>query len=162
MPISFTQLEDLAKTLLPKIGDSGIVGIDGWTGVGKTTLAKGLAELMNGSFYDLDCALTHNQKEYVAALRMPEILNALAEKRRPLMVSGICLLEVLEKNGTQLDAHIYMKRMASWGWADEDELDEVAVEVPGSSGEVIRREMRLYHERWQPHLQADYEFHRDD
>jgi len=65
----------------------GIVGIDGWTGVGKTTLAKSLAEELNGSFYDLDSALTHNQQKYVAALRMPEISNALAENRRPLIVS---------------------------------------------------------------------------
>jgi len=68
---------------------------------------------------------------------------------------------VLERAGTQIDAHIYMKRMAIWGWADEDELNDVPFEVPGSGGEVIRREMRAYHERWRPHLQVDYEFHRE-
>ncbi|GMN04552.1 hypothetical protein [Erythrobacter sp. MTPC3] len=162
MDNSYTDTRDLANSLRPRLGGSGIVGIDGWTGVGKTTLAQGLAHELDGSVFDLDCALAHNQGAYVSALRMDEILEALVSQRRPLMVSGICLLEVIEKAGTQLDASVYVKRMAAWGWADEDELDGIDFGLPGASGEAVRKELRSYHQRWQPHLHADYEFQRTD
>ncbi|MBV7258986.1 AAA family ATPase [Erythrobacter crassostreae] len=153
-------MRDLANVLRASLGDIDIVGIDGWTGVGKTTLAKNLAKEMGGSFYDLDCALTLNQNKYVSALQTSKISRALTERQRPLMIAGICLLEVLEIVGAHLDAHVYVKRMSSWGWADEDELTGQYFEVPGASGEAVRREMRAYHRKWQPHLLADIEYYR--
>ncbi len=160
MPVVFSQLEDLANALSEKVGNSGIVGIDGWTGVGKTTLAMDLARELGAAFFDLDCALIHDQGEYVLALRMSEISIALAKRHRPLMLSGVCLFEVLAQLGTRPDASVYVKRMAKWGWADEDEVTGLVFEVPGAGGNAIRHEMRLYHQKWQPHLDADFEFQR--
>lgn len=92
---------------------------------------------------------------------MDAIREALAEPINLLFVSGICLRKVLELAGCAAVAHIYIKRMASWGWADGDELAGYHIpELPGASGEVTRREMRPYHQQWQPHLRADYEFQR--
>jgi hypothetical protein len=50
--------------------------------------------------------------------------------------------------------------MATWGWADEDELTGKLPEVAEASGAVVRTELRSYHEKWRPHLVADYEFQR--
>lgn len=138
-----------------------IIGIDGWTGVGKTTLANALAGKLNGTAYDLDSALDRDRKCYVAAVRLNEVAEALAVPPGFHFVSGICLRQVLEKAGRAADAHIYIKRMAIWGWADEDELTGGSLTgLRGSSGgDATRREMRLYHERGQPHLNADFEFH---
>lgn len=162
MPIHFIETEDLANALRGRGDGAGIIGIDGWTGVGKTTLARSLGRELSGAFYDLDCALTRDRNAYVSALRLSEISKALREERRPLFVAGICLLEVFARIGSQPDIHVYLKRMATWGWADEDEIAGAAFEIPGSSGEAIRHELRLYHQKWQPHLHADYEFHRGD
>ena len=129
--------------------------------MGKTTLARGLAGATGGTLFDLDEALIKDQKWFVPALRLGLIRNRLTESKGLLFVSGICLRQVLELAECGAAAHIYVKRMAMWGWADEDELSRGALpEIPSSSGEVTRQEMRAYHERWQPHWQADYEFHR--
>ena len=137
-----------------------IIGIDGWTGVGKTTLAMALANATGGFTFDIDNALIRDQRCFVPALRLEVIKDALAEPRGLLFVSGICLRQVLDLVSCEVDAHIYVRRMAMWGWADEDELDGIIPEVPGASGEAPRREMRAYHQQWRPHLRADYEFHR--
>ena len=160
MPVVVTNLDALASKLRACQAASGLIGVDGWTGVGKTTLAEGLVGILGGSCYDLDHALTPDQKQYVSALRFPELSEALAQQKRPLFVSGICLLEVLVRVGVSLDAHVYVKRMATWGWPDEDELTGQIPEVGGASGASVRIELRAYHEKWKPHLVADYEFQR--
>jgi hypothetical protein len=120
-----------------------------------------LATKLNGTAYDLDSALDRDRKCYVAALRLNEVTEALAAPGGFLFVSGICLRQVLGNARRAADTHIYIKRMATWGWADEDELaGESVAELRGSSGgEATRREMRRYHERMQPHLKADLEYH---
>lgn len=160
MPIVLKEKQELVHALYGRVESSSIVGIDGWTGVGKTTLGKSIAEELGGSSYDLDLALTRNLKKYVSNLRMSEVSKVLTEAPRPLVISGICLLKALAMAEIELDVSIYVKRMASWGWADEDELTGLALEIPGASGELLRREMRIYHQDWQPHLNADYEFWR--
>ena len=152
----------MADALAVSLKQPAIIGIDGWTGVGKTTLASALASSTGGSTYDLDEALNGDQKSYVPALRLHKIATALASPCGFLFVSGICLREVLQQAGCLADAHIYVKEMATWGWPDEDELEDYSLSrMRGSlGGEAVRQEMRIYHRRWQPHLRADFEFHR--
>lgn len=142
------------------MGARAIIGIDGWTGAGKSTLASALAEQLNASTYDLDTALNRDRECYVAALKIDEIASALTRHAGLLLVSGICLRQVLEMAGHGADAHIYIKRMATWGWADEDELSGTLAGISGSvGGDNTRGEMRAYHTTYQPHLNADFEFH---
>jgi hypothetical protein len=157
----FTDVDVLATELKTRFPHGSIVGVDGWTGVGKTTLANALANKLGGTAYDLDSALERDQKCYVAALRLNEVAEALAAPRGFLFVSGICLRTALEKAGCTGDAYIYIKRMATWGWPDEDEFAGGSLtDLRGSSGgDATRREMRLYHKRTEPHLKADLEYH---
>jgi hypothetical protein len=156
----FSDVDALATELKARFPHGAIIGIDGWTGVGKTTLANSLAAKLRGTAYDLDSALERDRKCYVAALRVDEIAEALAAPTGFHFVSGICLRQAMEKAGRSAAAHIYIKRMATWGWADEDELVGTLTHLRGSSGgDATRREMRLYHERMQPHLNADLEYH---
>ena len=156
----FTDVNRLAEEIASRFEPAAIFGIDGWTGVGKTTLGSALASATGGSSFDIDSALRRDQKCFVPALRLDAMKEALAEPTGLLFVSGICLRQVLQLAQCQAAAHIYVKCMATWGWVDEDELSGGVAEIPGASGEGPRREMRAYHERWQPHLRADYEFHR--
>jgi len=156
----FTSVEALASAIAADLPKTAVVGIDGWTGVGKTTLAKALSGALGGSMFDLDSALNRDRGSYVPSLRLGEIAEALTAPVGFLAVSGICLREVLLKAGREAHAHIYVKRMASWGWADEDELKGDALSGLGSDGgSAVRREMRRYHASWRPHLKANFEFH---
>src|SRR5690348_2629622 len=112
----FTSVDDVAGALRGRLGERGLVGIDGWTGVGKTTLAKSLAETLGCKTYDLDEALDRDQRNYVSALRLDEIAAALTSPTRVLLVSGVCLRQVLQEVERSADLHIYVKRMATWGW----------------------------------------------
>lgn len=154
----FTHASQLASELTARFNGEGIIGIDGWTGAGKTKLATALAAASWGRMFDLDTALAKDQNCYVAALDMSVIRRSLGDNGL-LFVSGICLRQVLEQAEVKARAYIYVKRMAVWGWADEDDLLGKIPEFPGSSGEGVRGEMRRYHNTWQPHVTAMYEFH---
>ena len=157
----WTDADALAHHLVANLPALAVVGIDGWTGVGKTTLATNLAKTVAGRCLDLDAFLERDRKHYVGAIRLDDLRSSLTHSDRPLFVSGVCLREVMTRVGVTPDLNVYVKRMASWGWADEDELNgNVIQEVdPSGGGSVLRREMRTYHQRWQPHMAADCEFH---
>ena len=53
------------------------------------------------------------------------------------MIEGVCLLQVLERLGVRLDCVIYIKRMTSGLWSDEDEC-----EFPFGVEEAIRQSRR--------------------
>ncbi|MGN6277506.1 MAG: hypothetical protein ACTHM8_02135 [Sphingomonas sp.] len=161
MTLAFTDPIALAKVVRVQIAAPAIVGVDGWAGVGKTTLAESLAGCVGGASYDLDAGLIRNQGYFVGAIRTEEIARALQGIRGLIFVSGICLRQVLANVGVVASAHIYIKRMAEWGWADEDELVAHRMpEIMGASGAAMREELRHYHRVWEPHLLRDFEFHR--
>jgi len=151
----------LAVELLARFDQGAIIGIDGWTGVGKSTLAKALTEETGGTSYDIDEALDRDRQCYTSALRLDEIEQNLSGEGL-LFVSGICLRQVLELVKVQAEAYVYVKRMATWGWADEDDVFGKIPEITGASGETLRQELRHYHSEWTPHLSATFEFHRWD
>lgn len=159
----FTEVEALAAAL-SELAQPCVVGIDGWTGIGKTTLATRLASNLSTEYFDIDAALNRDRNSYVPALRIHEVSAALSDVSGLMLVSGICLRKVLEIAGREADSNIYVKRMTSWGWADEDELQgrELAEILGNYGGEAVRREMRDYHAVWEPHLKADFEFHWQD
>ncbi len=160
--IVFNDVDKLATDIVARVGAPAIIGVDGWTGAGKSTLAEKLALATGGSWFDLDNALVHDQGCFVNALRFDCVSNWLTQISGFGFISGVCLRQALEVAGIRAAMHIYVKRMATWGWADEDELYEnVLSGVRGSSGgHALRLEMRDYHQQWQPHKNADYEFHR--
>jgi hypothetical protein len=163
MPEVFCELQSLALAIKARITPGSVVGVDGWTGVGKTHLAGQLAETLNGLQFDLDAALENDRGCYVDALRTEEIRKVASEPSSLLLLSGVCMREALQRAGVQADLHVYVKRMAGWGWADEDDVcAELPPAVGSNGGKRLREEMRTYHTTWLPQLTCDFEFHRYD
>lgn len=156
----FTNVESVANVARACCSANPVIVIDGWIGSGKSTLAEALAADIGALHFDLDSALLQDQGNYVPSLDLGVIRNAIIDRTEPLVVSGICALQVFEKVGVRLDFYVYVKRMAIWGWADEQELAGGIPEVPGASGEVVRNELRAYHQKWKPHVLATHEYHR--
>ena len=157
---TFIDANDLATALHEQCSATAIIAIDGWTGCGKSTLAAFVANQIGALHFDLDSALCRDQGSYVPSINLDSVKAALESVQSRAVVSGICSLQIFQAAGIPVECHIYIKRMATWGWADEDELQGCLPEFSGSSGEALRSELRKYHRLWLPHITAHHEFHR--
>ncbi len=163
MHLCFTP-EDVASAIS---GDSHrLIAIDGFQGSGKTTLARTLGKLLNMPVVSADDYLNRNQGAFFGHLRIEELASALMN-RGPCIFEGVCTLQILEAVGDQPNVLIYVKRMAIWGWADEDELGNVLATPNGSPPRALEAaeqldplqialqglwgEVAQYHRRYRPH-----------
>jgi hypothetical protein len=136
------------------------IAVDGWFDAGKTTLAQELAFLLGRVCLDLDSFLGHPKGEFIRTLDIGALAEALGSSP-PLVLSGVCMLEVLAQLERPATTLIYVKRMAAWGWIDEDEASGQAMfGEPGPSQEVL--ELRRYHVRHRPWTKAEYVFERPE
>ncbi len=169
----------------------GIIAIDGTDGVGKTTLALGLQATIGGTVVSLDDFVLKNRGGYVPYLKTAELKAALESRTRPCIVEGVCVLAALERVSYKADVFIYVKRLVSYGyWNDEDTCDPTepveeliarrAWEVAAlarfeaeRSGKVVpedaeprltplREEIIRYHAHYRPSRHADIAFERMD
>jgi hypothetical protein len=98
---SFRELASLIVTV-----PEGLVAIDGYLGVGKSTLATEIADLLGMRCVHLDDFLLPGRQEFVRFLHWPELARALAN--RPVLVEGVCLLEVLGRLDVRADMLVYV------------------------------------------------------
>ena len=81
---------------------SPLIGIDGGLGSGKSFLSRALVEQLGGLTLKLDC-YTHGNP-YCEKLRNDDIIHGLTKLREqgePVIVDGICLLDVMDKIGVK-------------------------------------------------------------
>lgn len=160
---SAAEVSVAVTALIPRIS---LIAIDGVPGAGKSTLREQLAKDLGAGEVDLDDFLIRNQGKFVDALRMEDLAAALTSARRPIVASGICMLQVLHRLKREPDALIYVKRMAIWGWADADEVEGSQIEelaaISGLSDHemVLELEVRAYHRQFMPQEVAQVVFER--
>ena len=159
MDEAFTQLvewvDDVARRDRPVL-------IDGWMSAGKSTLAKALATSVHGQMLDADEYLIRDQNAFVVALDMTALQEAFFHAQRPIL-AGVCMRQIHALLGSPPASHIYVKRMAGWGWADEEEV--IRDISHWSAKEQVRSrslvyEVRAYHHLWHPHEIADIFYER--
>lgn len=103
---------------------SGVIGIDGTDGVGKTTLATRIQGTTGGTVVSLDDFVLKNRGGYVPNLQLADFRAALAAHERPVIVEGVYLLAALGAASVGLDVLIYIKRVSDYGyWHDQDTCD---------------------------------------
>ena len=157
--MSQAQLENAAAQICERFPHSAILGIDGWTGAGKTTLAQQIGTLRVPIWpLDIDAFLSPRDGKYKEALQLQSLRAAIKSATVPIVASGVCLLEVFQLIGLQLDSHIYLKRLNAGVWADEGEAlgnDLETHQAAGLKRDVLRNEIRDYHLNFRPHEVAD-------
>lgn len=149
-----------------------LIAVDGFHASGKTTLTRNLSQRCKLPRISADDHLNRNQGHFFDRLRLPEIAESIGNSPRCIF-EGVCALQILEAINVKPDIIIYVKRMASWGWADGDHLEnlDIKTQQPPEPGTIpneplqvalqgLWREVVLYHQRYQPHLIANYVFER--
>lgn len=156
-----------------------LVGLDGMDGAGKTAIAHEVAVLTGWRVIHLDDYLVPDQGTFVDNLRYGDIKLEIESTNAPVLVEGVCLLDVADKIGISIAAPIYVKRVNAHGfWADEGECefampaDQKISELEDQTKQLIgdefdgltdfRKEIIRYHARWNPSQIADRVFKRGE
>lgn len=105
MPNTITAACDLATELRKCPG--GLFAIDGYHGVGKSTVAQEIGTLLRIRVIHLDDFLVPDQGGFVEFIRYSELSAAL--RTRPVVVDGVCLLAVVKRLGMVPDVHVYVE-----------------------------------------------------
>ncbi len=138
---------------------TGVIAVDGFQGSGKTTLALELAKSIARRVVSADEFLHRNRGSFFEHLDLAKLSAAVGEGK-DCILEGVCCLQMLQALKLSSATLVYVKRMAVWGWADEDELiqfdanglpkevptDPLALALRGLWGEVAQ-----YHVSFRPH-----------
>lgn len=159
----FTDAQRLLAQINADAPDWRLLAIDGWLGSGKTELAKQLSRLCELWALDLDCFMLLRIDAFMDALNWRGLAAAIEASDARLVISGVCVRDVLARLGLEADRHIYVKRMSGLFWEDEDDaigdgLQEYAEAGFPPSG--LQLEVHAYHLAIAPHLNRDYEYQR--
>jgi len=154
-----TTFEQVASFLGGMKGAEGtLVGIDGFDGTGKTTLAFKLAQELSGIRVGLDCYVEKDREadRYVGLLRLEDLsrdISALLRCFPYVVVDGVCLSEALSAIGITPKKIVYVRKISPQGlWHDGFHLEDY---VAGSAaGSWLENSVYSYHQQYQPHVTA--------
>ncbi|HET6433404.1 hypothetical protein [Dyella sp.] len=156
--LAVTALDELLQAVPDKTtAQSVVVGIDGFDGTGKTTLAYALAERLGGIRVGLDSYVEKDREaeRYVGLLRLDALqrdLNGLSRCFSHIIVDGVCLLEAFERLGCTPDYLVYVKKISPQGlWHDGFHLEAYEASEAGS---WLASSVYSYHRVYEPQLKA--------
>jgi hypothetical protein len=140
------------------VSSSCLVGIDGFDGTGKTTLAFQLARQLAGIRVGLDSYIDKETPadDYVGLIRSEhlkrDIFN-LVNLFPFVVVDGVCLLNALESVGVSPNRLVYVKKFSPQGlWHDGFHLENYIAGEPVDSW--LAESVYGYHQAKQPHTKA--------
>lgn len=159
--IVFHDEEKLLEWCAVQPGDRlRLVGIDGFTGAGKSSLGRKIAARTAANYVELD-KLTDVGLRYVEAMRYGELAQHL-ELPGNHVVEGIFLQDVLREARVAASLMIYVKRLEQNGrWSDGFELSDSAElneEQVRPAPSCLSVQVIRYHEEYRPHELADVVF----
>lgn len=102
-----------------RIGKQRRIGIDGMHGVGKSTISGQLGTVLNLTYVEIDVFLERNKGGFVDFIDYDALKVAIP--KNDFIVEGVCLRQVTERLGLDVDLVVYVKRMHLGLWADEDD-----------------------------------------
>ena len=142
----------------------GLITFDGCMLAGKTGLMREIARRLEVQGLDLDDFVDRQQGVFVEALRLQELIAAIQQasaKSGVVLLSGICMLEVLERIGRESNLTVYVQANNQDGTPDE--IDLIGAET-GRRPDLIEffgeleDECFSYHARYRPCNRADVLF----
>jgi len=154
-----TTIEKLVSLLIAMNETDGtLVGVDGFDGTGKTTLAFKLANELSGIRVGLDCYVEKEREaeRYVGLLRLEDLARDISRLLRCfpyVVVDGVCLSEALSAIGITPKKIVYVKKTSLLGlWHKGFDLQNY---LAGSTADSwLENSILSYHQHYQPHVTA--------
>ena len=117
-----------------------LVGIDGWTGAGKSKLTKTLVKHLGGVLISVDDHIDKGKGFYVDAVRCQELRKeVLSASSGFVVLDGVCLRTVAARCTVLIQSYVYVRRLGPNGiWRDEGTASGAE-----PAGDVKRRELEL-------------------
>jgi hypothetical protein len=133
-------IAEIAEQIRPF--DTSLIAIDGKPGVGKTTFAAHLSALLTIRAVHLDDYLRRNRIGFTDFLRYEDLRRSL--RGRPVIVEGVCMLDVLDRLALRPDSFIYVQAPFADQYLDQSH--------------PLIREVSAYTDRLQPAEEANFVF----
>jgi hypothetical protein len=158
-------VNDYAELLrILKLQGSVIIGIEGCTGSGKTTLANTLGRDLSIPVVSTDNYLAKDPtlirypySDRLIYNRLCEDIEIKVDGGMPIIIEGICLRQSLQKLPLEVQLYVYIKALGTNGlW-----YEGLSIET-GSSSDLEEPELSdfFYHIKEKPHDIANVIFHR--
>jgi hypothetical protein len=138
--LSGQSIAEIAKKI--RLSDASLIAIDGLPGAGKTTCAARLSALLTIRAVHLDDYLRRDCIGFTEFLRYEDLRRSLWG--RPVIVEGVCMLDVLDRLELRPDRFVYIKVPFA-----NQHLDQ---------SHPLIREVSAYTDRLQPAEEADFLF----
>ena len=159
--LDISDLKSLVAAIRPHVSSRGtLIGVEGHSTSGKTTLSKTLADQLGGTVVSTDDYVDSgsNHDSYPRRIRLGELRKDLAHVRslQPVVFfEGICLRRTLELISLVPKIFVYCKRISRAGlWADDPQNHtENGRPLPGLSW--VDLQSVVYHLRAKPLENAD-------
>jgi len=153
MPLVLAGYDEVVSVLTPVLDGlpPRVVGIDGRDGVGKTTLGRYLAWHFNITLIETDLFLKrHRGRLEYRDDEIARLIRARLEATRPVVVEGVCLLQLLGRLGVAPDFTVYVRAKQ-----EEDDGRTLAFDLPSYERDFIpdgkaNLVVTLDHEDWLP------------
>ena len=123
-----------------RMSNASLIALDGLPGAGKSRLAVRLSALLKVRSVHLDDYLVRNSVGFVDHLDDGELRRALLV--RPVIVEGVCMLDVLDRIGLRPDPLVYLQAPTSARYLD--------------ASHPLLREVHAYTERAHPAGRATF------
>ena len=160
----YKELECVINELKKKIKDRKglIIGIDGFSGVGKSVFAEKIIEDINMEYIKIDKSIDEcndknkNYIRYVDIVKTEELKNKIRKKlsqNKNLVIDGVCLLEVLKSIGRKADFLIYIKEISLisnelvFNGKIKREIEKI---------DFLEEDIIFYHQKFNSHKKADF------
>lgn len=144
---------------------TAIIGLDGATGVGKSTLTGDIHHDLGATVIEVDSFHEQNGYPYVDNLRLLDLKDAISSAREegvPVIIDGICLLDVLARIELKPDILIYLHPRPNSLESDflrcDREIEDIFAGIGTTGTARLDMEICRYTRRFEPHKVAHIQF----
>ncbi len=158
----------IAITAETDLNKSAMIGIDGVAGCGKSKIAEQLSKEIGAKWIEVDEYLDKHKGGYIPFIKYDQLEGDIKKERKqnqPIIVEGICLLEVLDHIKEKPDIFIYVKRVlrkyGTESWYD-DYLCDPNSDLYRKVEDSLEKEIQKYYEEFRPTERTNYFYHQDN